>query len=351
MFQNPLVSIIIPSFNRENIILETLISIKNQSYSNFECIVVDDHSTDNTFESVFRFTKSDKRFRILKRKQKEKGASVCRNEGIKLAGGHFIMFLDSDDLLAPDCFLERVKFSKKKREADFYIFQAGIFNDSTYYCETLWSNIDSENPLNSFVWSKGWSISNSFFKANFLKDNHLFNQEAQSWQDVEFHIRALLKKPIIGFSKNSKPDVFIRFSNISRVSNTNLSFQRIKSRLNIYLSIEEEFLNSGYSEFLLPFKIYFFKYLEISARTHRNEEFLKLYSLWQKSETFRFPKYNYMKTYLIFQSFLTKMKLYYVGSIFYKIIRLILPLKILNVNNRTIKLKEAINVKKLILEN
>lgn len=350
MLQKPLVTIIIPSFNRDSIILETLTSVKKQYYENFECIVVDDHSTDNTFNEVLTFTETDKRFKVVKRKKNKKGASVCRNEGINLSNGSFIMFLDSDDLLAPYCLHDRVNISNKNANADFFVFQVGIFHDSSYICDILWSKITSENSLNSFLWSKGWSISNSFFRSEFLKRDHFFNEEAQSWQDVEFHIRALLKKPVIVFSEDNKPDVFIRFSNISRVSNTNLSFQRIKSRLNTYLSIEEKLINAGQFDFVIPFKLYFFKYLEISARTHKYEHFKELYTVWKLSETFKIHKYDYIKQYLLFQSFLTKNRLYYIGSVFYKLIRFFLPLKILSVKNRVENLRNPINVRELVFE-
>lgn len=98
---NPLVSIIIPTYNREWIIEDTLLSVISQTYSNWECIIVDDKSTDNTKEIVNNFVKNDSRFRFISKLNTEKkGASISRNIGIKHAKGEYIQFLDSDDLLA-----------------------------------------------------------------------------------------------------------------------------------------------------------------------------------------------------------------------------------------------------------
>ena len=83
---NPLVSIIIPNFNREKLIVETLQSIINQSYKNWECIVVDDHSTDNSWEIVKELCDVDNRIRQVKRPDNRvKGACTCRNYGFELS--------------------------------------------------------------------------------------------------------------------------------------------------------------------------------------------------------------------------------------------------------------------------
>ena len=99
----PLVSIIIPCFNRSNLLGETIESVLSQTYSKWECIIVDDGSTDNTPEVARKYADSDGRFIFLNRpKESPKGAASCRNVGIEIAKGDFIQFLDSDDLLHPE---------------------------------------------------------------------------------------------------------------------------------------------------------------------------------------------------------------------------------------------------------
>lgn len=97
----PFFSIIIPTYNRASIISQSLHSIERQTFADWECIVVDDFSTDNTREVVLKFCKKDNRFHYLINEQK-KGAQGARNTGIKHANGCYISFLDSDDTWHPD---------------------------------------------------------------------------------------------------------------------------------------------------------------------------------------------------------------------------------------------------------
>lgn len=97
----PLVSIIIPTYNRAHLIVETLDSILAQTYENWECIIVDDGSMDNTNEVVEKFVMRDSRFQYHYRpSHKSKGANVCRNYGFELSKGKYIQYLDSDDYIS-----------------------------------------------------------------------------------------------------------------------------------------------------------------------------------------------------------------------------------------------------------
>jgi glycosyltransferase involved in cell wall biosynthesis len=96
---NPLVSVIIPAFNAENFIAETLNSVKGQTYSSWECIVVDDGSMDQTRNIIENFENQDNRFHYIK--GQHGGVSRARNSGISLARGDYIALLDHDDIWAP----------------------------------------------------------------------------------------------------------------------------------------------------------------------------------------------------------------------------------------------------------
>lgn len=98
-----MVSIIMPTFNRAHLIEETFRSIFKQTYENWECIVIDDASTDNTEEIVEAYSEDDKRIKYQKRKSKyKKGPSGCRNQGIHSARGDYVIFFDSDDIVHPE---------------------------------------------------------------------------------------------------------------------------------------------------------------------------------------------------------------------------------------------------------
>lgn len=97
-----LVSIIMPTFNRAHFIEESLRAIQKQTYADFECLIIDDGSTDNTKEIVESFLQQDSRFNYFKRPNEyTKGPSGCRNFGLDQAQGDYIFFFDDDDIPHP----------------------------------------------------------------------------------------------------------------------------------------------------------------------------------------------------------------------------------------------------------
>lgn len=108
--QNVLISIITPTFNRADLIEETIQSIKEQSHTNWELVIVDDHSTDNTQEILDNIVKADNRMNWFKRPDSYlKGANACRNYGIKQSRGEYVVFFDSDDIMHPDYLLNLIE--------------------------------------------------------------------------------------------------------------------------------------------------------------------------------------------------------------------------------------------------
>lgn len=101
------ISIIIPTYNRESIISKTLDSIEIQTYQEWECIVVDDYSTDNTQGIVEGYVEKDSRFKYMLNECK-KGAQGARNTGLYNSTSDWVFFFDSDNQLQPDCLLELV---------------------------------------------------------------------------------------------------------------------------------------------------------------------------------------------------------------------------------------------------
>lgn len=100
MTLTPLVSIIIPTYNRAHVIAEALQSVLEQTYINWECIIVDDGSADNTLKILENWQCRDQRFRVFKRPETLlKGASSCRNFGYKQSKGDYIQWFDSDDVM------------------------------------------------------------------------------------------------------------------------------------------------------------------------------------------------------------------------------------------------------------
>jgi len=113
--KSDLVSIIIPLYNVEKFILETLSSIRNQSYTNFEVILYDDASTDNTFIIVHAFCKDDVRFKIYRNEQNLQIAKTLNN-CLKRAKGNFIARCDGDDIMHKDRLKIQLDYLKRHKE-------------------------------------------------------------------------------------------------------------------------------------------------------------------------------------------------------------------------------------------
>lgn len=104
-----LVSIIMPTYNCEKYIRETIETVKSQTYVNWELIIIDDCSKDNTKQVVEEFCKGDDRIKY-KRMNTNQGAAMARNAGIEMAQGEYMAFLDSDDLWYKDKLEKQLKF-------------------------------------------------------------------------------------------------------------------------------------------------------------------------------------------------------------------------------------------------
>lgn len=162
MVDNGLVSIIMPSYNTAEYIGKAIESVQNQTYENWELIIIDDCSSDNTDEIMQQYIR-DSRVYYLKN-EKNSGAAVSRNKAIKLAKGKWIAFLDSDDLWNPEKLEKQINFMKrnqydfsytKYREIDengndlrievsgpFHITKMGMYNYCWPGCLTVMYNVD-----------------------------------------------------------------------------------------------------------------------------------------------------------------------------------------------------------------
>lgn len=107
------VSIITPVYNAEKFLEDTICSVQNQTYEDWEMILVDDRSTDNSKEIITRLSKEDSRIKYIELAENS-GAAVARNTAIENATGRFIAFLDADDKWTEDKLEKQLKFMKEK---------------------------------------------------------------------------------------------------------------------------------------------------------------------------------------------------------------------------------------------
>lgn len=126
----PKVTIIMATYNRAHFIVETLLSIQNQSYTDWECLIIDDGGTDNTVQTINLILEQDKRFQFLKRlEQYKKGLPGCRNYGLDVAKSQYIIFFDDDDIVHPDNLKICIEVFDKKN-VDFCHYQKLAYSGS-----------------------------------------------------------------------------------------------------------------------------------------------------------------------------------------------------------------------------
>ena len=120
---SPLVSVIMPAYNAAEYIAQSIESVQKQSLTNWECLVADDQSTDETVRVVEEICQKDPRVKLIRCPQKMYTA-LARNEALKIASGRYIAFLDSDDLWAPEKLQCHLEFMKEKEAAlSFHSYQ------------------------------------------------------------------------------------------------------------------------------------------------------------------------------------------------------------------------------------
>ncbi len=204
--ETPLVTVVIPVYNSEKYLEETLHSVLGQSYSHWECILVDDGSTDQSPQIAGLFTDKDTRFKFLKRKREPKGVSACRNIGIEASGGDYIIFLDSDDLLHKENLANRVKYMEQHPELHFAVFQMQAFGRKSFPV-----TVESDDYLKSFLsFDFPWVVTSPIWRSGFLKSLNGFNEKLPVLEDPELHMRALLKAPRFEVLANREPDCYYR---------------------------------------------------------------------------------------------------------------------------------------------
>ena len=114
MIANTTVSIIVPMYNNEQFITETIQSVLNQTYNDFEMLIVDDCSNDKSVSIVESFCKKDARIKLIKL-ENNSGAAFARNKAISVANGRYIAFLDADDLWKKDKLKKQIEFMDAKK--------------------------------------------------------------------------------------------------------------------------------------------------------------------------------------------------------------------------------------------
>lgn len=267
---NDLVSIIMTVYNSEKYIHETLNSITNQTYTNYELICVNDGSSDNSLKILEKYSNNDERIKIIS--HHNQGAAISRNVGIKHAKGEFILILDSDDIFEPEL-LSKLVYSIKNNNSEIAICKSVRFdNDTKAETPMPWaldiSKIDNgKNPFSlkeikntAFTFCCGWAW-DKLFTSKFIKRSGLQFQDLKNTNDAFFVFCSISKARSLSYVD----EVLVKH----RVNNqTSISKSREKDWQCFYLALTEirkeliktgiyYFLEKSYINWVLTFSVWY----------------------------------------------------------------------------------------------
>ncbi|WP_324721953.1 glycosyltransferase family 2 protein [Salinimicrobium sp. HB62] len=206
---SPVVSIIMPTFNRAHYLKETLKSIVNQSFHSWECLIIDDGSTDHTKEVLKPYLNADQRIKFIERTVSHlKGPAGCRNQGIELAKGSYVVFFDSDDIVHPDLLKISMNSIRSNPNLQFCNYEkkpfSGLWSDNFETLDNYKPNynrlIEFKNLEDIVTQKIGFACCTVLWDKKVF-GNDRFNEELTYAEEWEFYIR-LFSKEIKGSAIN-----------------------------------------------------------------------------------------------------------------------------------------------------
>ena len=278
-------------------------SVVNQTYPHWELIIVDDCSTDDSLKAINPFLK-DARITLIKN-EKNQGGNFCRNLGLKLSKGNFILFLDGDDLLTEFCLDKRMAATNKYPDGNLFIFTMGVFYSKPGDASELWIP-RSKHPLRDFLQhSLPWSILQPLWKRDLILELQGFDESFLRLQDVELNTRALLNDKVNYHLLAGQPDCYYRIDEGRKNYNLFAFLNRwVDSALN-YSNKMERLAPPHLRRFLMGtiYQTYFqvvyhFKLKQISRQEFEELEYkLMNAALVKKSSSSKRNLFNFSKFY------------------------------------------------------
>lgn len=242
-----LVSIIMPAYNAENLISDSINSVLSQTYKNFELIVIDDYSQDQTSQVVENFILKDKRVKLIKN-IKNKGVAETRNTGLDQAKGDYVAFLDSDDKWVEDKLEKQLAVLKERNDVDVVYGSYYRFNsDGVKNVVKVLKLLDKKKLL------KGNPIGNLTAIYNFKKYPEI-RQKKIGHEDYLFWLEIFNSSPDVKGIGIQEPIAYYRVAEDGK----NLSGNKLKAATWTW-SIYRKHLKLNLISSLFYFSIYIFR--------------------------------------------------------------------------------------------
>lgn len=253
----PKVSVIIPVYNCEEYILNCLNSLKNQTFREFEVILVDDGSTDKSADIVKEFMKKDSRFILIQKENS--GAGESRNIGISVSKGEYLAFVDGDDCVAPR-FLQTMYKTAEDNNADivncgFYLYFQNSrklkkynsrLKSGRYNRDSALKYLLKDKKIRFYLWNKLWR--RTLFTENNIQIPNMYYEDAVASTMLFYYAKTIVSIDYFGYYYMRTTSAYIEKS---------MPVRRINDYINT-VPIIRKFLehNNCYEEFRRSFSIH-----------------------------------------------------------------------------------------------
>lgn len=238
------ISVVVPVYNVKSYLERCVISILTQTYQNFECILVDDGSTDGSGELCDKLAEKYGQIKVVH--QENGGLSAARNTGIRNAKGKYILFMDSDDFYtSKDCFSKLIQ-RMHETNADIVLFnylrytEEGVCNGK---CGIAFPNVPVNNQnagiLSQLVFSNAYQSSAciKFLKTDMLIENNLFFEVNRLSEDIEWSAKILALNPKISVCDEAFYAYTVRTGSIS----TSIGRKTVIDQLHVVKAMLKEY--------------------------------------------------------------------------------------------------------------
>ena len=244
-----MVTIITPSYNCKQVFKATFDSVLSQTYKDWEWIIVDDCSTDGSFEYIKELTKDDKRIKVLQT-PKNGGSAVARNIGLRNASGRYITFLDSDDLLDPNFLESQLDFIKDNGP----LISAGYRRQAEHTCTNFF--VPDETDYKKALRGNPLSCLTTMYDRSVIGDLY-FDETYNRHEDYIFWL-TILKRGIVAKGNHKVLATYVIHSNSKNSNKTKL----VKTMYRVYHE------SQGFN--WLKSWIYVFRYVLYSKKKYRH---------------------------------------------------------------------------------
>ncbi len=256
-FRKPLVSVVMPVYNRADMVRRAIDSILNQTFKDFEFIIVDDGSTDGTSHILDYYMHKDSRIRVIKN-ENNRGIAYSRNRGNKIAQGKYIAVMDSDDYAMPDRLEKQVAFMKNNPSVDAVIGsikdineldinKINIKNSSVYHI----AQMPGHYEFDLFFYNAYPNVT-SLFKREFIWENGVrYNPSFISAEDYDFWKQFVMNGGKLAALKDTLVYVRFHISNTPRYYDemTKNSVEIHRQLFNLFFQPKPEELKFRYTQF------------------------------------------------------------------------------------------------------